>query len=200
MQPQSPNPNFDFMLKDSQTSKKRLPLPALNLPKPAKFILVAVAGLFILIVVIALLSGRGNGSFKNFDGVLARCQETLRVTAAVQQLNLQDPQTQALAATVSDTLTSDKTQMTKYLANNHFSVSASQLGADLNKSTDTTLQTAAENNGLDAAYVSYLKDALSHYQTDLQTAYQTAGPNGRVLLNHAFDSVKTLLSSPPLKS
>lgn len=200
MQPQSPNPNFDFMLKDGQAAKKRLPLPSLNLPKPAKIILIAVAGLFVLVIIIALLSGRSNGNYKDFPGVLARVQETLRVTALAQQLNLQDPQTQALAATVTDTLSSDKTQISKYLSNNHHSVSAGQLSVDKNSATDVSLQSAAQNNGLDAAYNSYLKDALSRYQTDLQTAYKTAGPNGKVLLNNAYDSVKTLLNSPPLKS
>ncbi len=200
MQPQSPDPNFDFMLKENQAPKKRLPLLPLNLPKPARIALAAIAGLFVLIIVVSLLSSRSNSGFKDFSGVLARCQETLRVTAAAQQLNLQDPQTQALAATVTSALTSDKTQMTKYLSQNHHPISTTQLAADLNKSTDAAFQSAAQNNGLDTAYVSYLKDNLARYETDLQTAYKTAGPNGKALLSNAFNSTKALLDSPPLKS
>lgn len=200
MQPQNPDPNFDFMLKDNQASKKRLPLPSLNLPKPAKIILIAIVGLFVLIIIISLLSGRGNISFKDIPGVMARAQETLRVTAVAQQLNFQDPQTATLAATVTDSLSSDKTQLAKYLSNNHVSVSGSQLAADKNSATDLSLQSAAQNNSLDSTYVSYLKDDLAHYETDLQNAYKIAGPNGKALLNNAFDTAKTLLNSPPLKS
>ena len=200
MQPQNPNPDFDFMLKDKQAPKKRLTLPSLNLPKPAKIALAVVAAIFVLIIIFSLLSGRGSGSTQDILNVLARDQETLRVTALVQQLSLQDPQTQALAATVSGSLTSDKAQLTSYLAKNHATVSAAQLAADKDPSTDSSLQSASQNNGLDAAYVAYLKNSLAKYETDLQTAYKSAGPNGKILLSNAFDSAKNLLNSAPLKS
>jgi len=198
MQPQSPDPNFDFMLKDQQPAKKSL-LPSLNLPKPAKIALAVVGVIIVLVVISSLLSGRKSGSTQGFINVLARGQETLRVTALVQQLNLQDPRTQALAATVSAALTSDKTQITSYLAKNKTKASTAQLAIDTDKSTDSSLQSASQNNGLDATYVNYLKTALGKYETDAQTAYKSAGPNGQKLLTDAFDSASTLLSAPPLK-
>ena len=200
MQPKSPNPDFDFMLKNRQASKKRLPLPSLNLPKPVKIVLAAVAGLLILVVILSLLSGRGNANSKNMISVLARCQETLRVTAVAQQLTFRDPQTQALAATVTDVFSSENAQLSKYLSGNHISASAGQLAVDKNPAIDSSFQSASQNNSLDATYVSYLKNALGLYETDLQTAYKTSGPNGKIILNNAFDSAKTLLNSPPLKS
>jgi len=200
MQPQNPNPDFDFMFKDKQSSKKSL-LPSLNLPKPAKIGLAIVVGLIILTVISSLLSGRNKGSTQAFIDVLARGQETQRVTQLVQQqLQLQDPQTTALAATVSSCLASDTAQITSYLSKNHIKVNATQLAADKDPSTDANMQTASQNNNLDSAYVNYLKGALGKYETDLQTAYKSAGPNGKQLLQTAFGSTDTLLTTPPLKS
>ena len=200
MQPKSPNPDFDFMLKDQQSSKKGM-LPSLNLPKPAKIGLAVVGGIILLIIISSLLSGRNKGSTQAFVSVLARGQETLRITTLVQQqLPLSDSQTKALAATVSSSLSSDQQQLTSYLAKNHTKISNAQLTADVNKSTDASLQSASQNNNLDAAYVSYLKNNLSTYETDLQTAYKAAGPNGKAILQKSFNSVNTILSSPQLKT
>lgn len=172
-----------------------------NLPKPAKIGLTVVGAIIILIIVSSLLSGRNKGSTQPFVGVLARASETLRVTTLVQQqLTLQDPQTEALAATVSSALSSDKQQITSYLAKNHVKPSGAQLAADTDKTTDSSLQTASQNNGLDAAYVNYLKDALAKYETDLQAAAKGAGPNGQKLLTGSFESARTLLNSAPIKS
>jgi hypothetical protein len=200
MQPQNPNPDFDFMLKDNQGPKRRLPLPSLNLPKPIKIGLVVMAAIVVLIIISSLLSGRSTGNNQPVINALARDQEILRVTSLVQtQLHLQDPQTQAAAATAASMLTSEKIELVSYLAQIHTNVSAAQLNADIDKTTDSSLQTASQNNGLDTAYVAYLKDNLAKYQTDLQTAYTSAGPNGKKLLNNAFNSNAALLNSSPLK-
>lgn len=199
MQLQSPNKDFDFMLKDNKPARRGLPMP--NLPKPAKVGLAVVGAIFLLIIISSLLSGRNKGSTQPFVGVLARASETLRVTTLVQQqLTLQDPQTQALAATVSSALSSDKQQIASYLAKNHASPSSAQLAADIDKTTDSSLQSASQNNNLDAAYVNYLKNALAKYQTDLQAAMSAAGPNGQKLAAASAESTRTLLNSAPIKS
>jgi hypothetical protein len=197
MQPQSPDPKFDFMLKDNQPAKRGLALP--NMPKPVKIILAAIIGVILLIIIYSLLSGRSSGATQPVINSMARGQETLRVTKLVQQLQPQDPTTQALAATVSAALSSDQAQLKSYLAANHTKPSAALLAADADKSADTQLQSASQNNSLDAAYAAYLKTNLAKYQTDLQTAYQSAGPKGKAILKVAFDSTTTLLSTPPLK-
>ena len=198
MLPQSPNPDFDFMLKNQQTAGHSFSWTHLH--GRTKITLAVIGAIVVLIIVSSLLAGQGSGSTQAIINALARDQETLRVTTLVQQLNLQDPQTQALAATASGSLTSDKAQLISYLAKNHTKVSDAQLAADIDKTTDTSLQSASQNNGLDAAYVSYMKDGLVKYETDLQTAYNSAGPNGKTLLSNSFDSAKTLLNSAPLKS
>jgi hypothetical protein len=197
MQPQNPNPDFNFILKNDQPAKRGLPTP--NLPKWAKISLAVVAGLIILIIISSVLSGRKNSNNQVYANVLARNAETLRVTALVQQLRLRDPQTQALAATVTGTFTSDQIQMTNYLAKLHIKVSSVQLASVQDKSTDANLQTASQNNSLDSAYADYLKTAIAKYQTDLQDAYKAAGPNGKTILSSSYDSTKALLATAPLK-
>jgi hypothetical protein len=198
MQPQSPNPQFDFMLKDSPAPKKSL-MP--SIPKPAKIILLAVAVIFVLVIAYAIFAGRGGGSTQDIVSVIARQQETLRVTNLAQsQLQLQDPQTQALAATVTAAISSDQKQLTDYLTASKTKLSTAQLASATDKNTDSLLQTASRNNNLDSAYVNYLKSALTKYQSDLQTAFKSAGPNGKVLLQQAFESANTLLTTAPLKS
>ena len=198
MQPQSPNPDFDFMLKENQPAKRGLPLP--NFSKPVKIIIAVLVAVALLIVISSVLSGRQAGQTQPFIDILARGQETLRVTSLVQQLQLQDPQTQALAATVSSALASDKQQLTDYLAKNHNKISPNALGADDDKAADANFQTADQNNNLDSTYVTYMRDALTKYENDLKAAYNSAGPNGKAILNSISVSTTTLLNSPPLKT
>lgn len=187
------------MLKDNKAPKKRLSLP--NIPKPIKIILGIFVGLFLIIVILSFFSGRKSGANQPIINVLSREQEIVRVsTYAQQQLHFQDQATQALAATVSSALSSEKSQLSAYLAKNGTKVNVKLLAGDLDKTSDTALQTAAQNNGLDAAYVAYLKDNLAKYESELQTAFKVAGANGKTLLSEAFNSTKTLLAIPPLGS
>jgi hypothetical protein len=196
--PQNPDPKFDFMLKNQGQAKRRLGLP--HLSKPLKIGLAVIGAIILLIIINSLLSGRSSGATTAIDGVLARGQETLRVTQAVQQLNLQDPTTQALAATVTSGLTSDQQLLENYLADSKAKVSPAQLAADADKSTDSQMQSASQNNNLDQTYVTYLRQSLAKYQAELQTAYKAAGPKGKTILKNSFDSITTLLNNPPLKT
>jgi archaellin len=196
MQPQNPDPKFDFMLKDQPPARRSL-MP--NLPKPAMIALIVIAAIILLIVISSLLSNRGKSSTQPFINAAARAQETLRVTALAKQ-QLHDSQTQALAATVNAALGSDEQQIINYLANSHITASKTQLAAVLDRTADTSLQTAAQNNNLDSAYVTYLQAALTKYESDLENATKSAGPNGRKVLLSASQSTHTLLNSPPLKA
>jgi hypothetical protein len=198
MQPQNPDPKFDFMLKNQPQAKHSFGLTAA--PKFVKIGLGVVFIIILLIIVGSFLGGRNKGLSQATAGALARGQETLRVSAAVQQLKLQDPTTQALAATVTTTLTSDQQQLENYLATNNAKLSKLQLAADTDKTSDSQMQTASQNNSLDQAYITYLQQSLSKYQTDLQTAYNAAGPKGKALIKGSLESTNTLLTNPPLKS
>jgi hypothetical protein len=195
VQPQSPNPDFDFILKDSPKAGR-----SIKLPKPMLIVGAALLLIILIIIIGSVLGSRGKNFSKATLGAVARGQETLRVTAAVQQLNLQDPSTKALASTVNSTLTSDQQQLEDYLAKNKVKVSKLQLNASLDKNTDTAMQTASQNNNLDQAYIDYLRQSLAKYQADLQSAYGGVGPNGKIIVKDSLNSVNTLLTNPPLKT
>jgi hypothetical protein len=197
MQPKSPSPDYDFILKDNQAQKRRLPMP--NLTKPVLIGVGVIVGLIIIAIIGMVLSGKNKGKYQPYESVMARGAETLRVTKLVQQLQLQDSQTQALAATVNSAMSSDQQQYTSYLAKNGVKVSATLLAADTDKSTDNSLQTASQGNSLDSAYETYLKTALAKYQDDLQSAFVTSGPAGKVLISNSIESTRALLNTAPIK-
>lgn len=197
MQPQSPNPNFDFMLNDQPKARRSLPLP--DFSRPVRIILGVVLAIIVLIVLSSLFSSGSKVDSKPYMDILARGQETLRITSYVQTLQLQDPQAQAAAATVSSALASDKQQIIDYLQKNHIKVDSKALAIDADKTTDTSMQTASQNNNLDSVYTNYLRDSLNRYENDIRAAYPNAGPNGKAILNDASISTTTLLTSPPLK-
>lgn len=202
MQPQkpaSPNPQYDFIMSDKQASQKGLKLPSLGLPKPVKIGLAVLIGLIILIVAYSLLTSGKSSNSQLYASALARAQEIARVSTSVGTL-AQDSQTQNLAATTQNALSSEQAQITSYLAEQKIKVSTSSLAADDNTATDTQMQNAATNGNLPGVYASYLKTQLAEYQNDLQSVYKTAGPNGKTILNSAYNSTVVLLAIPQVAS
>lgn len=200
MQPASPDPQFDFMLKNSPSPKRGLALP--GMPKPVRIIAAGLVGIVLLVIVINLFSGRGAVDTQPYLSVLARGQEIIRVTELTSStsLPLQDPAAQALAATVDTTLTSDQQQITNYLAANKVKVSKLALSTNIDKTTDDKLQAASQNNSLDLAYENYLKASLNNYLEAIKTAYASGGPNARAILKSSGENTNTLLTTPPLKN
>lgn len=196
MQPSSPDPKFDFMLKDNAPPARRLP----HFSSHARIAIALAVGIILVVIIGSFLSGHKSGGIQTVIDAVARGQETLRVTSLAQKQLLRDQSTQAIAATVTTTLTSDQQQLVAYLTKNHTKLTKLQLAADADKSSDALLQAAAQNNGLDAAYLDYLKTSLAKYKTDLQAAYDASGPNGKAILKNSFESTNTLLSNPPLNS
>jgi hypothetical protein len=198
MQPQSPDPKFDFMLKNNPQSGRSMGLPAMS--KPVKITLAAVTGIVLLIIISSVLSGRNGSGSQSVIAAIARGQEIVRVTQLVQTEQLQDPGTVALATTIASTLSSQQAQLSAYLAQNHTKLSAAQLAADTNKSVDAQMQSASQNGQLDETYKNYLNQSLGRYQSDLDAAYKVVGPRGKQILKDAYDSNKVLLANAPLKT
>ena len=80
MQPQSPNPKFDFMLKNPPQAKRSFGLP--GVPKIVKIGVGVIILIILLIVIGSALGSRNKGLSQATVGAMARGQETLRVTAA----------------------------------------------------------------------------------------------------------------------
>jgi hypothetical protein len=191
----SPNPQYDFILRDPTPPKRGLGLP--SLPKPI-LLLAGAVGLLIIVIVVAVIVGGGKTSnSQQLVVVVGQAQEIARVSTLVQQES-QDPNTQYLAATAQTALSSEQYQLTTYLSSHGITVSPTQLALYMDKTTDTKLNAAQLNNSLGNAYASYLKNAISTYQTSLNAAAQGASKNSLAILSDANSSAKVILAAPEI--
>ncbi len=193
----SPNPNYDFILKDAPAQKRSL-IPTKN---PILMIAGALIILMLLIIAYGVVVGGGKVNSTGLIDILGRSQEISRITQA-QQPNLKDPPTVALAATTQVSANSQQAQVSKYLASHKVKIDKKKLAvyAANDKSVEAQFATAAQTNNLDGAYVAYLKGALTNYSNSLKSAYSASkSADAKAILQNSYDSTQTLLSTPLLK-
>ena len=193
--PPSPRSQFEFMLKDPQATKGKLYLPT-NLPKPA-LILIVLVGVVFLALIVSVIFGGSSNNYPQILDLAAQDQEILRVSTTFQQ-DFNDTSTQNISATAVATLSTQQTQYLNYLATTKYKYKLTQLNSHLNKTTDTNLQNAIQNNNFDATYLAYLKTAVQSYQQSMNTVNQTSTKNFQKILKAAYASNKVLLQSPQL--
>lgn len=187
MPPNNIQPNYDFILKDQQPASRKFSLPKLHGKTAAA--LIGLAIVLVLLIVVGLAS-RGSSSAKPVVSALARGNEIIRVSGLVASAS-SDPSVDALATTVSNSLTSQKAQLVKVVG----TVSGKDLVADKLASTDTQLTAASQSGSVNSFYQGYLKQYLAKYQSDLQTAAQTAGPSVKNIIKNAEASNQVILNS-----
>jgi hypothetical protein len=196
MQPQSPPPNqpYDFIFKEpGKTSKKLLP----NLSGPLLVLIVAVIITILIVIVSVLFLGKSKTGTTDLVEVLGRAQEISRVNT-LEQTQLKDPNALDLLATTQIALSSEQSELNSYAKTNKIKVDSKKLAIYKNLQTDSQLQTAAQNNNLDSAYSSYLKQALQSYSDALAKAYQnTKKTDLKTILHNDYVSTQTLLGNPP---
>jgi hypothetical protein len=130
---------------------------------------------------------------------MAQNQEIVRVSQ-LQEQKFKDQDTKDLSATTQAVMSSQKFQFANYLSKAGVKYSPQQLLAKMNASTDTDLQTAAQNNNLDQAYIAYLKNSLTTYLDSLNSTSRTSKSQSlKDTLRSAQNSVQTLLNSPKFK-
>lgn len=186
------------MMKDQPKPAGKFSSLFSGVPKPAKIALMIIGALFILVIIYATFFGGKASNADQLTAVAARAQEIVRVSTLVQTA-AQNADTKGLAATTSETLASQEQQLKSYLKSNKIKVNTKKLAAKLDKTSDTALTTALQNNNYDQAYFDYLKTNLASYQTDMNTANKGAGKKAQAILRAAYQSVQTLLSAPQLK-
>lgn len=196
MQPQSPSSDksYNFIFNETQKTKRSL-VP--NMSGPVLILVIAVGLIVLLILISVLFLGKGKTSSTDLVEILGRAQEINRVNTLEQQ-QLKDPNTQGLLATTQVVLTSQQTELNGYAKAHKIKVDAKKLATYQNSQTDAQLQTAAQNNNLDSAYSTYLKQALQSYSGSLAKAYQDSKDNSfKATINSAYISTQTLLGNPP---
>jgi hypothetical protein len=197
MQPeQAPPPDYNFILQDKPQPKKSL-MP--NMPKAVLFGGGAVVAILVLILVFGLIFGKKSTGTTDMLEALGRGQEISRVTAAQSQ-KLKDQTALSIASTTQASLTSEQSEISSWLAKRKVKTDPKKLTIYSDTSTDALLQQAAQNNNLDAAYLSYLQKALSDYSNTLARAYAaSSSPTAKAILKESFNSTQTLLSASVFK-
>lgn len=187
--------NYDFILNDKSKPASRLPLS--NLSRPI-WLIGALVGLTLIIAIFGTVLGSSKSKVGGLTEVIGLGQEINRVSAD-QLANLSDPNLAALTATTQNTLSSDQAQLKKYAADHKIKINTKKLASYQNQSTDDSLAKAASNNYLDSAFRTYLRDALTDYQSALSSAYDGTTDGGvRVILRASYQSAKVLLASQVL--
>ncbi|MEK7561671.1 MAG: hypothetical protein AAB541_02310 [Patescibacteria group bacterium] len=186
------------MMKEQPKPPGRFSSLLSGIPKPAKIILGAVVGLFLLVMLYSLFFGGKTTNVDQLTAVAARAQEIARVSA-LAQTESQNADTQGLAATTVEVLASQEQQLTSYLKTSGVKVDAKILVSKLDKNTDAALTAALQNNNYDQAYFDYLKTNLTAYRNDLNLVYKGAGKKAQDIVSTAYSSVQILLSAPQLK-
>lgn len=193
------NPDYDFILKDQQKSGSGFKLPNFSNGRLPFLILGGLIVLIFLIIIVSSFFKGGGVNSEDLISAMAKAQEIARVSTLADQQTSADTGVHSTALTTVSSLSSDQAQLTSYLTSNGHKVGAKELAVDLDKSTDTAMQTAASNGSLAGFYYSYLKKNLADYQNKINEAYKTSPTNARVILKTAYDSTTVILASPQLK-
>lgn len=194
MQPGSPNPDYDFILKSGQKPKSNL----LNLFGLPKIVVLGVGGALVLIILIigfSLIFGAKKTDTQSLIDLAAHGQEISRVSSLVSD-GSQDPNTKALATTTSAVLDSQEARITSYVTSTRLKLDPKLLDKFKNTANDSTVQTAIQNGTLSTTYNNYLTGSLNSYRIELTDQYKKAS-NAQLksILSDAYDSVQTLLSA-----
>jgi hypothetical protein len=198
------DPNYGFIFNGQKQPKKRLNFNLLpsgnNLTKITMLIVGVGAVLGILIIILSSVFGSKGVDTNQLVGIAARAREINRVSDLVlQQSN--DTNTDNLAATTANSLSSEQAGIFAYLNGLHIKVNIKELGVYQDKNTDTELQTAAQNNSLSSYYNSYLKKQLTTYQNELKTTFDaTKSSKLQAILKDAYSSTNVVLTSQQVAS
>ena len=190
----SPNPQYDFIFNGSNQPKKGLRLSLPNLPKPILWTIGAVIAVILLVIVYSIIKNSGAPNPQPYINTAGRAQEISRVSSEVDNLT-KDENTKNLATTTAASLSSQSDQIVDYAKSIKLKISNASLAAFKDTSIDDQLQSAVTSDSLPAVYEDYLKKQLTTYKTDLQTAFQTAGPRGKAMLQSAYNSADVILNS-----
>lgn len=196
MPPQSPNPNFDFIMNENQKPGRSFGLPA-NLPKPVSYAVLAMVVLILIIIASSLFGGSGGNS----DKLYTLLSDAGKIAAASSEASgsAQDPDTANMAATTKAALASQQQQIEAYMTSSRIKVDSKKIASTTDPTLESELKTATANNNYDQVFLTYLKSALNSYQSDLQTVYKTAKPSLQTVLSGAYNSNAIILSSKQLQ-
>jgi hypothetical protein len=195
-QQQPPDPTggtYDFIMNNEGKGKIKASLPRLN-PRLNK-IMLGVAGLFIIIILLSVVSSSGGKA--NSVQLLSVAQDQAEilhlVVGASQQPDI-STSNQNFVATTDLVVSSSNNSLLTYLQKDGYKFSQQQLNFRISKTIDSEISTAETAGTFNQTFASIISSQLSSYMNDLNKAYNvTSGTHGKALLVSDYKQVKLLI-------
>lgn len=190
--PGSQGGTYDFIV---NPSKPKIG-PGFNLPgSPVVRIVYIAGGLLLLLIIFSVVKGQFSKS--NFTPYISIIQDQQAMIHLVDSVNNQtnlSTGTQNFAVTTQLSLTSSRSAMVGYLANNHKKVSDKVANLKISASVDEQLANANSAGTYEQAFQGVMKNKLTSYLNDLRQTYkQTKGKKGHALLQDDYNQAKLLM-------
>jgi hypothetical protein len=197
-QPPMPQPEaYDFIVNPEKPAAPKMQLP--GLPSTNSMILRLVyvgGGLLILLILFVIVKGLivGKPKLDSFVSIAQDQQELIHLATNASNTTNNGLSTgnQNVAATVSLVLSSNQTQITKYLSSNHFKTSPKELALRQNSSLDTQLTDSQASGTYNQVFQTTIVSQLASYTYDLRKAYSSAGPKGKDILTSQYKQAALL--------
>ncbi len=185
-------PNYDFIVNPQQPPRRG---PSFGGGSLLSRILIVGGGLILLIIVFSIIKGllSGGGNQAAMLHVAQDQQEIKHLTTAALLVPSISATNKNFAITANLVMTSQKSQLLKYLAIQHQKISLKQLDLKVSPTLDTQLATAAAASTYDSTFKDVMNSQLTDYLAALKLAYQqTKGTHGRQLLQDDYKSAVLL--------
>jgi flagellar basal body-associated protein FliL len=189
--PQSPTPQYDFIMNPGQPAKKPL-IPGAS-SKQGRIIIVGV-GIVIMILlasmVIGLLNKSGKGNTDALVTAAKQQQELIRIAEiGVTKARSQDAKNIAITTKLS--LESQQSEMQSAIK--AAGLNPKKVLSSADSKTDEALTTAEQNNRFDEEFLKIMAASLTAYQKSVKAAYDGAtGKKLKAALTTQYDSANTL--------
>lgn len=198
--PPSPNSNppgqfdasqFDFIMNPGQKNKKSL-LPGGPQQRTILFVgIIAIVVIGLVLIILSIFSRSAPGT-DQFVKLAQEQNEIIRVSTAANR-KVGGDQAKKLAAVTSSTITTDQKATVDYLAKQKKKVNSKTLALTASKETDADLSAAERNGRYDEVFTKIIIEQLTRYISDLKSAYNNVGKNGKAVLDQSYKNATLIL-------
>lgn len=189
-----PNPDYGFIMEPPKPP--RAPLFNFGGSSQTSRIVLAVAILFVLLILFVGLKNILAGSNKSIPSLVTVAQDQQELIHLAQSgtQNATSGNLKNFAYTAQLSLQSEQKDLVQYLKNNGHKTSPKQLNLKISKTLDNQLSAALTTSSYDSTFKQAMQDKLTSYQQALKQAFAlTQGPKGRALLNDDYDATGLLI-------
>jgi hypothetical protein len=201
MQPGSQGRNpYEFITGGSPAPASR---PKLGLPGNSiiKRLIIVMAGILVLIIVVAIFTSVLSSGEKNNKANLLKAvneQALIIHIADVGVTKAKSPDAKNLAITTRATMTSQQADLVAAIKARNINIAKTSLTITKDTATDNALTTAEQANQFDEAFIKLLAADINTYLSTLNDAYKgSASKTLKTVLHSQYDNTALLINAEP---